>query len=187
DSHPSLVERLTALQELPAGEEPHDDRPAISLLDNTRELEGLLFQHICGESRAQALKPITWEPVDREMTLADYEELVRQHARALKGLTPVSLSRLSGGMELFSANMVPTPSFLQKSDLYFVTYLASRALGGAIMLALRQAGWHTRLLPDGDLICTRGEETIEPFKVVQRLSSGRLRADVWQSQCVEAW
>jgi heat shock protein HtpX len=191
DSHPSLAERLGALKALRAGgeggePEDVDDRPAISLLDGVNELEGLVLQNMYGQSTARALKPVTWEPLDREMSLADYEELVRQHSRALKGVTPLSLIRLCGNMEQYSTTMVPTPDLLRKSDLYFVSDLATKTLSASMTLALRQAGWQVQLLPGGNIICTRGEETFEPFKVVQRMCTGHMNSDALKRQYVEA-
>jgi hypothetical protein len=89
-------------------------------------------------------------------------------------------------MERFSRNMVPTPGSLHQGDLYFITHLATRLLGAALMLALKQAGWQAQLLPEGELVCTRGDDRFEPFRMVQWLSLGRIRPDVWAKRCAEA-
>src|SRR5439155_12779888 len=166
DSHPPLAERLSALADLAPREKRSDgevrseidEAPATCLLDSIDGLEGLLFQHIYGQHRTRALKPITWEPLDGVMSLNDYEELVRQHSEALKGLTPLSLTQFACNIEAFGTKMVPTPGFLRPGDLDFVSFLATKTLSAALMLALRQAGWQVQLLSNQNVLCTRGEE-----------------------------
>jgi hypothetical protein len=191
DSHPSLAERIQALDTLrQAGAdrvpEAVDSTPAIALLDDPDELERLVLQHVCGPRLGRVLQPVTWEPLDGEITLADYEELVRRHAPALRGLTPLALLRLSAQLEHFGARLVPAPDFLLDSDQDFVGDLATTILSAAMMLALRQAGWRIQLLSRGHAVCTRGAETFEPFKVVHLLRVGHANSDALQRQYIEA-
>jgi hypothetical protein len=191
DSHPSLAERIKALEALRgdgagSGLADVDSTPAIALLDRPLELEGLLLQHVCGPRLGRRLKPITWEPLDGEMTLADYEELVRRHAPALKGLTPLSLLRLSGQIEHFGTRLMPAPDFLLDSDQDFVGDLTTAVFSAALMLGLRQAGWRVQLLSRNHALCTRGEEVFEPFQVVHLLRVGHANSAALRRQFMEA-
>ena len=63
---------------------------------------------------------------------------------------------------------------------------AIRTLGAALILALDRAGWELHVPPGEDVYCERNGARIKPFVVIQDLASGKLSADEWKRQCLEA-
>src|SRR6185295_13866307 len=77
DSHPSLAERIAALQHLPAGD-ADESPPATALVDNPLALERAQAVHLFGTD-AGDLPPVEWEAVGAEVYLERARRLVQAH------------------------------------------------------------------------------------------------------------
>src|SRR5436190_7586941 len=96
DSHPSLQERIAAVEHLPPGEpEPESDPPAISLLDNVPDLEVKLLTALASEEDVRALQSVTWDKVTAQAHLPRWQQLTREYAPQLAGITPPMLADIA--------------------------------------------------------------------------------------------
>jgi len=181
DTHPTLRERLAALGDPPEQRAPADDPPALSLLDQTGELELRLLATLAGDQQSQALQPVAWDQVGAAVYRPMWERVVQQNAPALEELTPAALPAVVRDPQQFAPRLYElvraNPSAAERSQQ--LSWLLSVALAAA----LAREGWALQALPGDAVSATRGEHTIRPFDVVQQLGSGELDAQVWQRQC----
>lgn len=199
DSHPSLKDRLAALQKLSNGNHPPfqdhvaavknlhlgsapaDDPLAIFLIENLPELEIQLLETMAGSEAVQALKPVGWDEIGEKAYLPIWEKLVSEQASALKGLTPDSLCEMSRYISAFEKHIKsPHDRALAPDEASSVAF---RSVGAALTVALKKRGW-TLSVPIGEAVYLKqGEEIIEPFNVLPGLISGDLPADAWKQKC----
>ena len=186
DTHPSLPERIAAVEQLPAGEEVTDDRRAISLLADADQLETELLVSISDEAQVRALKPITWEATGKQAWLPEYRELVREHSHVLGTLTPLDIPRLSGDLEGFGMKLVPKGVDITEEDVPHIVRFAVRVLGASIIVALHEAGWELHAPVGEPIYCERDGVRFEPFAAIQALSMSTMKTEEWKQQCIEA-
>jgi heat shock protein HtpX len=165
DSHPSLVDRLNALQALPQGPEPATEPPALSLLDNVAATEPRLAASLM-KPGTPALRPVSWEDVGIEVQIPYWEARVRRDPQLVAGRTVAEIPLL-----------VPPGSVDQQTR-------QSRAvtIGAALAVALAATGWTLESLPGAAPILRRGPESVEPFRVVQELLGGTLTEPAWRER-----
>jgi len=183
DTHPPLRDRIAAVESFPKGEQLSLDLPAISLLDNVQELETRLLAAFADESKVRALKPVSWENVGAEVHIPAWESFVRQQAAALANLTAAALPQISKNLGEVGRKMSYPAGTLPSSEDQ--ARLAVGLLGAALAVALHKQGWELHTLP-GELYFQHGEFRIEPFDILQRLSSGALTANAWRQECSAA-
>ncbi len=207
DTHPSLRERLAAIEGLPRGDQPLAEPPAISLLESVAELETRLLARVAGEAKARALKPVSWEDVGRRVLIPQWEDLVRDHSSALAGVTagsipeavrdlgefarragwmtqqaiPLGSSQAQAGQGTGGLVLLKLPGGLSLEE---VQRRAVAILGAGLAIALARQGWEPRTLP-GENFFEHGEVRLEPFAVVNQLVRGELDGDAWRRQCAE--
>lgn len=185
DTHPTLKERLAAIESLPLGDIPKNEARATSLLGNAEELELPLLAAI-GSPQVRSLKTVRWEEVGDAVYPTVWQGRVKRHHATLKNFTLDELPRLCHdvtqlGAELFyeaQGKQPPTPEVARSYGLW--------VLGSAFALSLKHQGWHSDCLPGEEARLSLGEITLEPFKMVYQLFEGALKLDVWSAQCDEA-
>ena len=191
DTHPSLRERVAAIDALPpAGSAAHagDDAPALALLDDVDAVEAALVRSL---ARAGAEPPATasiaWEAVPETVIVPSWRELVAPCADALAPLTPEALPRLAEDTQSLADRLRVTIE-----DPEVRGPRAEGVVGGALALLLHaRAGDGAdapRLhAPPGEPVTFRaGGHVIAPFAVVRDLAAGALSADAWAAQCAAA-
>jgi len=180
DTHPPLSERIAAIENLLTGEQPEQDLPAISLIDNIPDLERHLLLQFATRLQVNALKPVQWEEVGAQVYLPMWEEFARQYRSQLGEATPYSMPELSRHLAELSRKAKPglSPKTHQKQ--------AGRVLGAALAVALHKQGWTLHALPGDEFCFQRGEVTINPFEATHQLASGAVSVGEWQQQCATA-
>jgi Zn-dependent protease with chaperone function len=163
DSHPSLPDRIKALEGLPPGPESVSDPPALSLLENASGAEAPLAASLL-KPGAPALRPVSWKDVGIEVQVPYWEARVRREAQVFAGKTVADIPPLisaSAGDEAARH---------------------SRALttGAALAVALVGTGWTLESLPGAAVVLRRGADRVEPFVVVQELLNGKLADQAWK-------
>lgn len=187
DTHPPLRERIAAIERLPKGPKPAQDPPAISLLDNVPEMEKRMLMALADQTKIQALKPVKWEDVPLQVYVPAWEDLVRQNASGLAGVTPGAFPEIAKdlvpfGKKLFAAEV-------QKGEITSPEELTQRAagtLGAALAFALHRQGWELRALPGEDVCFARNDSVVKPFVVIRQLAGGELEPEAWRQQCAAA-
>ncbi len=94
DTHPSMRERIAALQALPPGPGADDDTPALSLLQDVPGLERKLLIHLFGESKVRKWKLVEWQDVGVTVYVSFWKKYIRDYLTALTGVTPGELPEL---------------------------------------------------------------------------------------------
>ncbi len=165
DSHPSLPDRLKALQGLPPGPEPTTEPPALSLLENASGAEVPLAASLL-KPGAPALRPVSWPDVGIEVQVPYWEARVRREAQLLAGQTVANIPRL----------MLPSDWNADARRTRLVT------IGAALAVALVGSGWTLESLPGAAPVLYRGTDRVEPFRIVEDLASGKLTDQGWQER-----
>jgi len=165
DSHPSLPDRLKALEGLPPGPEPASEPPALSLLDDASGAEQPLAASLL-KPGAPALRPVSWPDVGIEVQVPYWEARVRREARLLAGQTVANIPRL-----------VPASNWDDDSKR---TRLVT--VGAALAVALVASGWTLESLPGAAPVLHRGAESLEPFGVLEEMVDGKLTDEGWQER-----
>jgi heat shock protein HtpX len=179
DSHPSLKDRIAALESLPSGQEISEDAPAISLLDNIPPLEMGLLQPIADRNNISGLKTAGWDEIAALVYIPSWERALRQRENLLKGLTPEELAEAAGKSDLLLNRLAGAENLNEQDRLG----LLNRTIGAALTLALLQRGWKVKTAPGDPVYVYRGKQKFEPFEIYQRLQSAALPPEVWQQTC----
>lgn len=165
DSHPSLPDRIKALEGLPPGPEPPTDPPALSLLENASGAEAPLAASLL-KPGAPALRPVSWKDVGIEVQVPFWEARVRREAQVLTGKTVADIPRL-----IPPATWDEGPRRSQ-----------SLTVGAALAVALVGTGWTVESLPGAPFVLRRGADSVEPFSIVLELLQGKLTERDWQER-----
>ncbi|MGH9531339.1 MAG: M48 family metalloprotease [Terriglobales bacterium] len=180
DSHPPLGERIDQLTGLPGGGGASCAEPAISLLDTPESAERELLEHLLGEERARALKPLRWEDSGEQVWIPRWRSAVSEARDRLRGLTPAMLPE---ALPRFSAFLgyregMPAAEEVQKH------LRDAQVVSCGLALALHQAGHPLRCLPGGLFFECDGQR-LDPFAVLRELYGGKLSAEEWKASCVQ--
>lgn len=194
DTHPSLRDRLAALDRLPStaaaiATRPGDGAPATELLADVDAVESAL---LAGLARGAALAPIAWDAVPATVLPVGWRELVAPTAAGLAGLTPERLPEVAGDLAALAVRLgiVRSPSQAQEEH----RGRADAVVGAAVALALLErveSGDALRLeAPPGEpvrfVLGATGATEIQPFAVRHRLAEGALGAEAWRAECEAA-
>jgi heat shock protein HtpX len=165
DSHPSLPDRIKALEGLPPGPEPPSDPPALSLLENASGAEAPLAASLL-KPGAPALRPVSWKDVGIEVQVPFWEARVRREAQVLAGKTVADIPRLIA------------PATWDESS----RRSRSLTIGAALAVALVGTGWTVESLPGAPFVLRRGADNVEPFSIMLELLQGKLTERGWQER-----
>jgi heat shock protein HtpX len=184
-THPSLGERIAALERLPDDTGPpadEDDRPALSLVADIDGLEYELVSFMAGEDVGH-LRKISWENVPEQVMVPGWRRFLEPHRQELAGIEAVSIPEHadSAGAQRLAARLVPPDELPPEIDLQ--RNFAVGVLGSALGLALHDAGWRVSAAVGEPVVCERGPHRIEPFGEVERLGNGELTAAEWRERC----
>jgi Zn-dependent protease with chaperone function len=188
-THPAFPERVAAIAQLPTDEaeaerQPDEQVPALSLLGDPADLETTLIGVVLGKKEISRLKPVIWEDACTQAYVPMWQDMVRTFSRGLEGVTPEALPDLVKNLSTFGMQMIKKAN--QPGELESLTTKTSAAIGSALALALRKAGWELSVSPGQPVCARRGESRIEPFEVMGRLVARRLNAEEWRTQCQSA-
>ena len=177
DTHPPLRERIEAVRELPPGDVPVDDPPALTLLDGVDALERDLLSAMAGEERARALRPLAWEEAGNSVYAPLWEKSVRDFAAAFAGATLDSLPEKAASILAELDRTLPGDQEERRRRAVWL-------LGTAIAGALARAGCEIRALPGEPVfLVAAGGEAIDPFAAASALSKGETSPNDWHERC----
>lgn len=179
DSHPSLAERIAAVEPLPAGE-PDRSPSAIDLLADPKGLERDVLEHVLGEE-ADQFTPVAWDAVGDEVYGVRARASVEHFADFLVGTTigsvPEALDTVPGtAYELVDRDTDQQP---------YAEHTLTSALGDAVLVALSDHGWELHAPPAEPVTAVRGDATLVPMQLVHALRDGKISADEWRERMGE--
>jgi heat shock protein HtpX len=184
DTHPSLRDRLAALENLPEGPDPPERQPALSLIDDAAEMEREMIGVLTGKDGIYALRPLGWDEVAARVYLQPWEDLARQQSAVLEGSTAASLAELSQAMGPLDRHFGRYTA--QGLSEQHIRGLEFTAVGAALATALKKQGWELNSRPGVGFRMRLGENEIAPFSVFPRLVSGELKPEAWRKQCADS-
>lgn len=173
DSHPSLPERIAAVQGLPAGE-PDRTSPAIALLDDPDALEAALLDSLLGED-GHEFEPIAWEDVGTSVYLRRAHALVAEYPEFVPDVT---LADVPDAVEAIASTVEDRRG--AGDDPGAVAELAAAVLANAVIAALARAGWAIEAPPAAPISARRGDDVLIPHAAVHGLRGGDVSAADWR-------
>ena len=183
DSHPALKERIEALSALPAGPSPEAaGEPAITLLEDVRELERALFR-ILNPAEGATLKPIAWDEVLGAVYVPYWGSLAEKHRSDLAGITLGNLPMTIGRLGELGTKMADTALTMSTADQ--AKGYAIYVLYAAAATRLVQLGWQASAGFVGFVTMSRGDLSWEPLPRISELLSGEMPPDQWQELCAK--
>jgi hypothetical protein len=181
DSHPSLAERVAALQDCEPGA-PDDSAPAAALLRDPAALEAAQAAHLFGDEAAAELRPIDWDHVGGEVYLERARELVSNHGELLGDMTAGALDRLVEDLGRVADELQRREPEL---PVEHARDFAAALIANGLLVALEQDGWTIEAPPAEPVLCRRGDVRLAPYLVVDELRDGKLSAAAWHERAAE--
>jgi hypothetical protein len=192
DTHPSLKERIAALQHLPEGGALNDCE-ALSLLPaDVQRLESLVLKEMMTrEEDFTKLQEISWDNVAEYAFLPRWRKGVETYRPILKDLTAGMLFETTQDIPSLFAQIAQTGDLLaenvrpeqvpQETQVQFTGNL----LGSALAAMLHHAGWMIKTSPGEEIVFVKGTKELKPFSLSSELVSHRISAEQWQALCIE--
>jgi Zn-dependent protease with chaperone function len=178
DSHPSLAERVAAMQDTPAGS-PDDSPPAAALVRDPAALEAAQAAHLFGDEEAAQLRPIDWDAVGGEVYLERARGLVSAHGELLGSAT-------AGALDSLVEDLGRLAGALQQREpelpVEHARDYAAALIANGLLVALEDDGWSVEAPPAEPVICRRGADRLAPHVVVDELRDGSLSGEAWHER-----
>jgi Zn-dependent protease with chaperone function len=181
DTHPRLPDRLAALEQAPRRSTATETSPAISLLEDVPGLECLMLEALTARGGGHSLSPLGWDEVGTRVYLQPWQDLARQNARMLDGITAGGLPEAAEDPEAlakwfgrFVGKEITSEQALR---------IAFTTVGAALATALADRGWVLNQRPGVGFRMSGNGKDLQPFSVFPRLVAGELKAGDWQEQC----
>jgi heat shock protein HtpX len=175
DTHPSLKDRVAALQRLPP-RPPGDGRPATALLRNVEGCERQLFGALSAD--LANLAPLDWTRVGDAVYMPLWQARVQQHGARLRGYTILNPPASQRELQQIGRGILPA-----EGDDASRQSVAWQLIVAAFVLALRPLGWIAETLPGDEAVLRRGADELRPFSELEALMAGRVSAAQWQQRC----
>jgi heat shock protein HtpX len=176
DSHPSLAERIAALDALAPGSSDHSG-PAHALLESDELLEQRTFAGWRVEG--EPLAPLSWEDAAERVWLARHRDVVAAHRDLLDDITVATI----GGVAVDPAPIADAlrtrqPAMTPEEAAGFARLL----LAAGIADALARSGWRVEALPGDPFSLVRDSQRIVPSDIVAALVSGETTPEAWRER-----
>jgi hypothetical protein len=192
DTHPSLKERIAALQSLPQGK-PVSPLKAVALLPReSNGLEGMILREIIiQKEKLTNLKEIGWDKVPEYAFLPQWEKTVETYKSILQDLTPSLLFDKAQNIPGIFTSIAKTgkilPPNVQPAQVPAEVQLqvTNNVIGAALASALNRAGWTIQTRPGEDLVFIKEKQELMPFSMFPQLASHQTSADQWRTICTE--
>ena len=189
DTHPSLKERIAALESLPTRAETESE-PAHVLLANTYDLERQLLKVIAvDKDKVKSLKEINWEDTTEKIFLPQWEKSVKIYSSILKDLTTASLPELAGdNFSLFvkavrTGKILPANVEPKQVAPESQVQIVNNVLGAGLAVALHRDGWQIETCIGQGFFFVKGDNKLEPFRVYLKLLSKEWSGEQWMQTC----
>jgi heat shock protein HtpX len=177
DSHPSLAERIAAVQDCPPGD-PDDSPPADALVQDPLALEAAQAMHLFGPEAAE-LRPVDWDAVGPEVYLERARRLVAAHGELLGEATAGALDEVVDQLGRVAGELQQREPDL---EVEHARDFAAALISDGLLVALHEHGWSVEAPPAEPVLCRRGDARVPPHAVVHDLREGRLSREAWRQR-----
>ena len=180
DSHPSLGERIKALEALPERGVLEASPPAVSLLEDVPARERELFTFL-DPVNGPKLRPIAWENVTAAVHVPYWAAHATTFQADLAGVTPKDLpEKLPELAEKIRTRLVSLgQGLVEEAARPFAAYV----VGTAILTKMIGQGWQASCTVDGPAVLSMGERSWEPIAKALALVSGEISVEDWRKLC----
>jgi len=182
DSHPSLPERIYALQAIAGPRPGRDDRPASELLDELPGYELELVRPMLEDPNAE-LESVTWKEVGRVLS----EQWLRTGAELAVAYLPRQFDELPVDPKehraLLGRHLAKDVSDVSDDD---VRGWARWALMNMVFAGLTMTGMKCDSLPGEPVRFSDGRAHFEAAEMVDRLLRGAMGREDWRTFCRES-
>lgn len=182
DTHPTLRERLAALDRLAHEASPPDESvPAVSLVDDPDTLGRALLEHAIGVENVAALKSVTWDVVGPAVYEPQWQAMVEHHRT---WLTPLRVDGLPSGPSSFitlGSELVGRQEININSEERIRR--AVQVIAMALGCLLVRHGWALQSDIGKPIVLVRGQERFDPFATVKGLADGSVTREAWEQMC----
>jgi heat shock protein HtpX len=183
DTHPSLRERLAAIDALDVSPVSADNETALTLLDDVASLEADWLVFLAGTETAGKLRPMDWASVGEAVWLPFWQENLKPHLEDLRSLSLGGLPALAqqplAGLKVLRERQGEAGEEEKIQE-------ARHLLGSAAAVALAKAGWQIRALPGEEVVLEKDGRRLAPFAVVKPGDEVQSAGEEWHRVCAEA-
>jgi Zn-dependent protease with chaperone function len=176
DTHPSLRDRVAALEQQPS-RPPVDSRPAASLLRNVGECERRLFDTLGAD--LSKLEPLDWPGVSDAVYVPMWRARVKKYGALLRNYTSANPPATEKALREIGGGIVAADA----SDETRVN-AAWRLIVAAYATAMQPLGWSPETLPGEEAVLRRNGEEFRPFSELGSLVHGRTTIAAWRERSV---
>jgi heat shock protein HtpX len=176
DTHPSLRDRVAALEQRPS-RPSIDSRPAASLLWDLEQCEHRLFETLGAE--LSNLKPLDWRAVSGAVYVPMWQERVKKYGGLLSSYTCANPPATEEALLKIGREIVPADA----SDEARV-HAAWRLIVAAFAVVLLPLGWRAETLPGEEAVLRRGAEEFRPFSELGAVVQGRTTLAAWRERSI---
>lgn len=177
DSHPSLSERLAALEDCAPGE-PDDSSPALDLVRDPDALERALLSELVHPEVAE-LPTLAWGDVGRDVYLERARGLCAAHGEVLGEAKVAELGDLAQNLGPIAGRLQERePELTPEAALDF----AATLLAESLLVALAGGGWTVDAGLAEPVTAFRGDERLNPYEIVARLREDAVAAPGWRER-----
>jgi heat shock protein HtpX len=182
DTHPTLRERLEALDNVDSASDAEDDpTPALSLIDESESLGRELLHTMIGEEQVAGLKAVAWDDLGGVVWAPQWMAFTEQHKAFLRPIHADALPSGPGRYITLGSKLVDSTEINVNSDerIRRAVQVLSIALG---CLLLRR-GWTLRSDIGAPFVVVRSPDAINPFAQLQGLADGTITTEQWVATC----
>ncbi|PYR90810.1 MAG: hypothetical protein DMF84_19425 [Acidobacteria bacterium] len=176
DTHPSLGDRVAALERQPS-RPAVDSRPAAALLRSVDECERRLFGTL-GADLAN-LTPLEWPRVTDAVYLPMWRARVKKYGALLRDYTCDNPPATEKALREIGGGIVAADA----SDETRVT-AAWRLIVASYAMAMHPLGWVPETSPGEEAVLRRGVEEFRPFSELGSIVKGRTTIAAWRERCI---
>jgi Zn-dependent protease with chaperone function len=192
DTHPSLKERIAALQGLPKGQLLNDCEAFTLLPANIEGIEGLVLKGMMRrEEEFTGLKEIAWDKVAEYAYLPQWEKAVETYRPVLKDLRSGTLFETTQNVPSLFAKFAQAGDFLAENvrpeqvPQDTQVQITENLIGTALAVMLHRAGWTIKTKVGEEVALVKGTSELKPFSLSAEVVSRQISADQWQTICRE--
>jgi heat shock protein HtpX len=178
DTHPPLVQRIAALEAMPASAAPIDDTPAITLLDDPDAAEASLVKN-----PDRRLEPLAWAKVATRVLLPSWQ-------KNSAGLVELLGAPTIADLVISGAKLGKLAARVLKRDLSdapdAAAQIGANLCAAAVAATLAGAGWTVHNRVGRPISLRTADQRLYVFKDFSALARGDLTTDALLQRLTEA-
>lgn len=183
DSHPSIGERIKALQAIQTRVADQEKGGAITLINNVPDLEYKTLLTMADEKTIKGLKPLKWDDLGPELWVPYWRDIAHRYSTILKGITPGDFQKLSDND--YTRKLIE----LLPADEEYPIPLEERPVNtfaAAFATMLFESNWRLNTRPGEPITFERDGFKIRPFEAAFSIAEGKTPGEEWTRICADA-